>query len=231
LKNSFIKNSLRIFPLTVKAYELSKLAFFVLCFGLLSGPLDFLSSLLLESMIPVDLDKLVLIKFGRLEDFDLAEEAVGEGIDSLRLTFNLLSNGVGDEFNDKILEINGCGFAGDDLEHLLADLLNLRSFGIAGLTNGGHLLGEGDGEDAEEIAIEGFHVNVGLNESLPLLDVETELIGSEIHTVEVGEAVLSLNVLNAKLDGSVGLVLVLVQISKRDRHHTSLQAVRSDLGT
>ncbi len=45
------------------------------------------------------------------------------------------------------------------------------------------LLGEGDAEDADRVAIRGLDVHVGLNQRLPLAHHGAELVGGEIHAL------------------------------------------------
>jgi len=50
---------------------------------------------------------------------------------------------------------------------------------------------------------------VSLDEGLPLLDHGPELVGGQVHAVEVGQAVLALNILAQKLElleGSLGVL-------------------------
>ena len=45
-----------------------------------------------------------------------------------------------------------------------------------------------------------FYIHTYLNERVPLLDQRPELVGREVHAVEVGEHVLALDVLRVQLD-------------------------------
>ena len=74
----------------------------------------------------------------------------------------------------------------------------------------GSLLGEGDGEETEEVVIGGLDGDVGLDQRLPLADEGSELVGCKIETVEVGQAVLSLNLIDTQLDLSERVVLILL---------------------
>jgi hypothetical protein len=117
------------------------------------------------------------------------------------------------------------------LHHLLADSLDLRRFGVAGgsdLSAGS--LGEANGEHSEEITILGLGLDKGLNSSVPLLDNGAQLISGDVHSVEVGVAIKSLDFFDLDLNLSPGqLVAVSVQISQRYLEHTAFQAVCCDL--
>lgn len=62
-------------------------------------------------------------------------------------------------------------------------------------------------------------------------DQTAKLVAGHVHTVEVHQAVVSLNILNTQLNLSVCQGLVLVQVSKTELKHSSFQAIRGNLGT
>lgn len=62
---------------------------------------------------------------------------------------------------------------------------------------------------------------------LPLLDHGTHLVTGQVHAMEVGEAVLALNVLSNQLELAEGH-LVILQISEAHLKHTSLKTVRGN---
>ena len=111
---------------------------------------------------------------------------------------DLTADDLWNEFGGEAVEGNGGSFALDDLNHLLADGSDLRRGGICGLLNlVGATLGESDSEDAEEVVVGGLDRDVGLDQSLPLSYKRSELVGCEIETVEVGQTVLSLDLIDA----------------------------------
>jgi hypothetical protein len=59
---------------------------------------------------------------------------------------------------------------------------------------------------------------------MPLLDDRRQLVPSEVHSVEVGQAIASLNVL-ANQTELAEISLVVVQISQRDFKNTSLEKI------
>ena len=74
----------------------------------------------------------------------------------------------------------------------------MRRGGICGLLDlVGAALGESNGEQAEEVIISGFDCDIGLNQRLPLSDERSKLVGCEVETVEVGQAVLALNLIDS----------------------------------
>ena len=94
-------------------------------------------------------------------------------------------------------------------------------------------LGEADAEDAEKVSVGRLDVGVGIDQSLPLLDHGAELVSGQVHAVEVGQAVLALNLLAEKtelFEGPLGILLAL-QIGQGDLVDASLQTIGGDPGT
>lgn len=102
-----------------------------------------------------------------------------------------------------------------DFHHLLADQLLLGALGIAGCSDlSGSSLSEADAEHSEEITIAGLGLHESFNKCVPLLDEGAELVSGDIHSVEVGIAIISFNFFNLHLHLSPGLIsLISVQIS------------------
>lgn len=92
-------------------------------------------------------------------------------------------------------------------------------------------LGEANGEKADEVVIGGLDGDVGLNEGLPLADERAELVGCEVETVEVGQAALALDLVDAKTNLAEGVLLILLEISEGYLDDTSLQRVVGVLQT
>jgi hypothetical protein len=60
---------------------------------------------------------------------------------------------------------------------------------------------------------------------LPLADERAELVGGEVEAVEVGQAVLALDLVDTELDLAEGVVLVLLEIGERDLEYPALEGV------
>jgi hypothetical protein len=87
-----------------------------------------------------------------------------------------------------------------NLHHLLSDELLVGSFGIAGCFNlSWSFLGESKAEHSNDVSIGGLGLNVALNKRVPLLDHGACLISGDVHTVEVGVAVVSLDLIDLEL--------------------------------
>lgn len=90
--------------------------------------------------------------------------------------------------------------------------------------------GEGDSEDAYEVAIVGLGLNEGLDEGVPLLDEGTELVTSDVHAVEVGVAVETLDFFDLELDLSPSdFVGVVVELTEGDGEDTATEGVSGNL--
>ena len=115
----------------------------------------------------VELEELAEIELGGLEDLDLADEDITEGVDRLAGLLNLVSDNLGDELVDELLQVAGGGLGNHDLEHLLANLTDLSRLGVGGLLDlVDALLGEGNSKEAEQVTIGGLDIDVGLDDGL-----------------------------------------------------------------
>jgi hypothetical protein len=185
------------------------------------------------SITTVKSEERLNIELGALEDLDLADVDVLQGEDTLASLLNTVTNDIlgngrrrGDELGNELLEIARSGFLGHDLEHLLADLTDLGRLSIGGLLDlVAATSSEGNDEKTDKVTVGGLDINESLQERLPLLDEGTELIRGEVHSVEVGEAVLALNFINSQLDLAESTILILGKIAERDFDNTTLKVV------
>ena len=77
---------------------------------------------------------------------------------------------------------------------------NLLALGVAALLGLQLLLSEADAEEPQEVSVGGLDVGVSLDEGLPLLHHRPELVRGQVHSVEVGQAVLALDILAQELE-------------------------------
>jgi len=180
----------------------------------------------------VDLHKLDDIHLRLLDELDLLDVDRVEGEDSLAstldLTFDLVHQERLDEGRKRLL----ADFSLEDLHDFLADLLDL-----SGLRVREHadlvildILGESDDEDTDDVAIGGLAVSLSLDEGMTLLDHLAHLVTSEGETMEVGQAVLSLDFLNFELD-LLESILGLVKVSDVELADTVLKTIGLDFLT
>jgi len=183
------------------------------------------------------LEELTDVELGLLEDLDLADVDVGDGIDAETGLLDLLSDGLRDELVDEVVEGGRRSLTTHDLHHALADEvdaagLRIDSERMAGVADSVGLLGsEGDAEHADHVAVKGLHVDVGLDERLPLLDEGLETVVGEVHTVECSEAATSVDLVAAETHLAVCAELVLLGVSKVDLVDTAAEGVSSNLKT
>ena len=114
-----------------------------------------------------------------------------------------------------------------NLHHLLSNELLVGSLGKAGSLNlSWCFLGESNAEHSDDVSIGGLRLDVALNESVPLLDHGASLVSGDVHTVEVGVAVKSLDLidLELKLSPVLGIGRV-VAVSKGGGENTTSQTV------
>ena len=155
-----------------------------------------------------------------------------ERVDALGGLLNLTTNHLGNELGSERGEGAGGSLAGDDVNHLAADGADLGRRGIGGLLDlVGAALGESDGEEADEVVVGGLDGDVGLNEGLPLADQGSQLVRGEVETVEVGQAVLALDLVDAEADLAEGVVLVLLEIGEGDLDDAALEGIVGVLET
>ena len=139
---------------------------------------------------------------------------------------NFATDDLGNELGCELGEGAAGSLALDNLNHLLSDGSDLRGGGVCGLLDLiGAALGEGNGKEAEEVVVGGLDCDVGLNQGLPLSDERSQLVGCKVETVEVGQAILSLDLIDTELDLSESVVLILLQIRQRDLEDSALQCV------
>ena len=172
------------------------------------------------------LKKLRHIELRRLENLRLVDVDILQGVDTPRRLLDLPTNRLRNELLHQLLEVASLRLPCHDLEHLFPNLPYLRRLCVRGLTDLRRpTLGEADREQAEEVTVGRLDVDVCLDEGLPLANEGAELIGGEAHAVEVGQAVLALNLVNPELDLAEGLLLILVEIGQGYLDNTTLQRV------
>jgi len=207
------------------------------------NPLNSLKDLLLE--LPLHLLALVIscglavesqegtqVELGRLEQLHLANVDILQGVDALGGLLDLTTNDLRNELVGELRQSAAGSLTLHNLGHLLADGTNLRRAGVSGLLDlVGASLGEGNGEQTDEVVVSGLHGDVGLNQRLPLANEGAQLVGGEVQTVEVGKAVLALDLIHTELDLAESVVLIVLQVSEGDLEDTALEGVVGVLQT
>jgi len=208
-----------------------------LLFGLLGSSLglgiacDFGANLL-ASWARVQLSELGSIELWCLQDLHLADEDILEWVDSLAGLHDVLANELWHELLDSLHQLDGGDLLGHDINHLLADGTDLGRLCVRCLADlEWALLGEANAEASEDEAIDSLHVDVGLDEGLPLAHQGAELVSGEVHAPEAAESLLALDILHTEAHLAVGIILVLVEVSEGDFQDAALELVGSDLGS
>jgi len=187
---------------------------------------------LLEELDLADVDLFFVCQSPEFPTNGRAKTYVLEGVDALGGLLDLAANDLGDQLGGELGKGAAGSLALDDLGHLFADGADLGRSGIGSLLDlVGAALGESDGEEADEVVVGGLDRDVGLDQGLPLADERAELVGGEVETVEVGQAVLALDLVDAELDLAERVVLILLEIGERNLDDTSLQGIVGVLET
>jgi len=172
------------------------------------------------------------IEFRRLQELYFADVNILERIDCGGRLLDLTSNNLRDELLGQPRQRATRCLTLNDLNHLLADFTDLRRLGIGGLLNLVlSLLGEADGEQAEKVVVGCLDSDVGLDQGLPLADKRAKLVGSEVETVEVCETILSLDFIYPEFDLAESVLLILLEIGKRNLENPALEGVVGVLET
>jgi len=178
----------------------------------------------------VDLHQLCEIELRRAQKLDLADDDIVQWVDVLSVLLDLLADVLGAELlGDELVQLDACSLCSGDLDHLATNSLHLLALSVRGLlqlilTT----LSEANDEETDDITIGSLNIGVGLDQRLPLANQRSELIRSDIHAVEVGQTVLTLDLLNAKLELAEGVLLgVWLQIAKRGLEHTAQETIAS----
>lgn len=166
------------------------------------------------------------IEFGALEQFDLSDVNVLEGVDSSGSLLDLSPNNLRDELGGELCQSATSGLTLDDLNHLLAYSSDLGGLCVCGLLDlVWSSLGERNGEQSEEVVVGSLDGDISLNEGLPFSDKGSELVRGEVEAVEICETVLSLDLVDSQLDLAESMLLILLEIGKGNLENSSLKGV------
>mmetsp|Transcript_1154 Transcript_1154/g.2651 ORF Transcript_1154/g.2651 Transcript_1154/m.2651 type:complete len:292 (-) Transcript_1154:78-953(-) len=167
-----------------------------------------------------------------LQHLDLSDVAVLDGEDGGAVLGDLVSDGRRNELLDQALEVSLGAQLGHGGDHLGADRPALCGLCVAGGLDLCVLrFREGDAKETNGVPVRCAAVGVGLDDGLLLSDEGAELVAGHVHAVEIQQAVVSLDILDAELDLAVGQGLVLLQIGETDLDDASLEVVGGDLGS
>ena len=167
-----------------------------------------------------------------LQQLNLSDVDVLQWQDGLGGLFNFTANNLWNQLGGQLSQSDVRNFSLHDLNHLLSHFSQLGRLSVSGLLDlVGLSLGESNGEDSQNVVVSSLDGNVGFNQRLPLSDQGSQLVRSEVQTVEVGQQVLTLNFVNSQLDLSVRVVLRTLQVSQANFEDTALQTISSVLQT
>jgi len=81
----------------------------------------------------VELQELLEIKLGALQDLDLVDKDILKRVDRLAGLFNLFPNRIGDQLLNNLLQVSRGNLAANNLKHALANGSDLAGLGVGGL--------------------------------------------------------------------------------------------------
>ena len=169
-----------------------------------------------------------VLELGLLEDLDLVDMDILEGMEEGGLALNILLDGSSDEFLDDRLQIRASNLTSNVLDHTSADSSDLGGLGVGGLSDLVSItLRECNAEDTEEISIASTDGQGSFNLCMPLADNGAQLVTGERHTVEVRETFTSLDIFANETE-LLEVSVDTVKISKGDFVDTSLKVVTSN---
>lgn len=147
-------------------------------------------------------------------------------VDTLGRLLDLTADNLGDQLGRKLSQGAADCLPLDNLGHLLADGANLGRAGVGGLLDLVRAsLREGNGKQTDQVVIGGLDGHVCLDQSLPLAHKRAQLVRRKVHAIEVGEAVLPLDLVHPELDLTESVVLIVLQIGERCLEDTALESV------
>jgi len=179
----------------------------------------------------IELHEFGKIKLGLLEDLSLVDEDVLEGVEFGALVSDLLADLFREKLSEEVFERRLLGLLNHDLHHLLANVSDLGSFGVASSLDLFVLAaGECNAEQTDEVTIGSLGLDVCLNEGVPFLDEGAELVTGDADSSEVGVAIETLDFLNLELDDSPGelVFVLLVQVSVCDLENAVPKTISRD---
>jgi len=180
----------------------------------------------------MDFHKLGDVHLWLLDDLDLLDVNWIQRVDafagSLDFGFDLVHEAALNEAGQRL----GSNFSLKDLDDFLTDLLDLCGLSIS---EHRHLvilnvLSESNDENTNDVTVSGLAISLCFDEGMTLLDHLAHLVTSQGETVEVGEAVTSLDFLDLELDLLVS-IFGLVKVSDVEFADTSLKTIGLDLLT
>lgn len=187
---------------------------------------------LLEKLDLADMDlKIELISYQPSQSI-LRSTNILQRVDSLGRLLNLTTDNFRDELGSKLGESAASSLALYNLGHLLPNGPDLRRTSIGGLLDlVGASLGECDGKQSNQVIISSLDGDISLDQRLPLANQRAQLVRSEVQSMEVGQTILSLNLIHTELNLAECVVLVVLQIGKGDLEDSALQRVVGVLKT
>jgi len=197
------------------------------------GPLDLLAFRVgLDSRLAVELGKTAKIELGPLDGLDLLHMDVLQGVDRFNLLGDVRSDGVDQKVLDQVLDVAGRGGLLHGVDHDLPDRFSLVGLAVSGALDLLLVLGgEADDEEPELEVVGGLDVAVGADHGVLLPDHLAVLVPDQAHAVEVGQAVLALNIFADQTELPEVVAVLSLEVLLVDVVDAVLETVSGDLVT
>jgi len=159
----------------------------------------------------IEFHELGKIKLGFLENLDFLDHNVLEWENLTAFFLNLFTNGLLNKLLAQFFKSRLLSLSNQDLHHSLTDSLFL---GTLGVTSGLHLFAssfsEPNGKQSQHVSIGSLGLNECFDQSVPFLNKLAELVFGDVHSVEIGIAIVSLDFFNLYLHFSPVFIVAFV---------------------
>ena len=147
------------------------------------------------------------------QQLNLSDVDVLQWEDVLGSVLDLLVDDFWDQLGGELGQGGVLDLSGQDLGDHLSDGSDVRRLSVTSLLDLVWLSsGEGNGEHSQDVLVSSLDGDVSLDQSLPLSNHGSVLVGGEVQTVEVGQQVLALDFVDSQLDLSERVVLRALQV-------------------
>jgi hypothetical protein len=169
----------------------------------------------------------VEINIGSLNDFNLSDLDILDGVNRRNLLGDLLLNDLTGEKIENLSGVSLGNLLSNNIVYSLSDDLLLRSQSVVGLSLlVWRLTSKSNHEDSKNVSVRCLDVLNGFDECLSLFNERAEFVTSDIDSVETGEGLSSFGLVDDKFNFSpMEAVLVGSKVSLHLSNNSTLDAI------